>query len=231
MDETASGLTLYQAGQNEEAIKVLRGAVKRNKNSLSAWHYLGFALEKKGKAKEARKAHEKAAKLGDQLLDKQLEQTSGRELLPHIVLPIRKQLEEAAESGERYVALNPNLSKSKREEWDTRNDGLRGFAEIASGISEIHAAKGVDVKPRILSKPEALYTEQARRHQTAGTVVLKVIFSAYGKVIGIRVVQGLPDGLTENAIKAARNMKFVPAIKDGKPASMYAQLEYTFSIY
>jgi TonB family protein len=234
MDETASGIALYQAGQNEEAVKVLRGAVKRNKKDLSAWHYLGFALEKKGDPKEARNGHEKAAKLGEQLLDLQLEQTSSTQEIPQVIAPIRTQLEEAAKSGERYVGLNPKLSKSKREEWKMRNDGLRGFADMAnpsSGLGKIHTAKELEKRARILSKPGAYYTEAARKNQTMGTVVLKVILSAYGKVIGIRVGQDVPDGLTASAIKAARKLKFIPAVKDGKFVSMYAQLEYTFTIY
>ena len=84
-DETARAISLYQQGQNEEAIASLRGLVKRNKNDLRAWHYLGLALEKKGDAKEARKAHEKAAKLGDQLLDNQLNQASSKEEISRFI--------------------------------------------------------------------------------------------------------------------------------------------------
>ena len=232
-DETSHAISLYQQGQNEEAIASLRGVVKRNKNDLRAWHYLGLAQEKKGDAKEARKAHEKAAKLGDQLLNSQLNQASSKEEISGAITPIRNQLVEAARSAERYVALNPSLSKSGREEWEMRTDSLRGFADIAnpdSGIGKIYTPKDVTVKARILSKPEPPYTDEARTNQVSGTVVLKVIFSAYGRVIGIRVVSGLPAGLTEAAIRAARQIRFIPALKDGKPVSMYAQLEYTFSI-
>jgi outer membrane biosynthesis protein TonB len=45
------------------------------------------------------------------------------------------------------------------------------------------------------------------------------------------VVQGLPYGLTEQAIAAARKLKFVPAMKDGKNVSMWIQLEYNFNLY
>jgi hypothetical protein len=36
---------------------------------------------------------------------------------------------------------------------------------------------------------------------------------------------------TTEAIKAARQIKFQPAIKDDKPASTYIQLEYNFNLY
>jgi len=91
--------------------------------------------------------------------------------------------------------------------------------------------KDVDTKPRLISKPEPVYTERARGHLVVGTVVLKVVFAASGKVTNIRVVQGLPDGLTERAIEAARKIKFIPAMREGKYVSMWMQLEYNFNLY
>jgi len=32
-------------------------------------------------------------------------------------------------------------------------------------------------------------------------------------------------------VEAARRIKFVPAMKDGKPVSMFMQLEYNFSLF
>ena len=91
--------------------------------------------------------------------------------------------------------------------------------------------KEVSVKARVLSKPEPQYTPEARGKQITGTVVLRAIFAANGRVVGIRVVSGLPGGLTEQAIYAARQIKFIPAIKDGRPVSMFIQLEYNFNLY
>ena len=80
--------------------------------------------------------------------------------------------------------------------------------------------KEVDVKARLLSKAEPAYTEEAREKRVVGTVVLKAVFTGSGQVTDIRVVQGLPHGLTEQAIKVARKIKFIPATKDGKYVSM-----------
>ena len=91
--------------------------------------------------------------------------------------------------------------------------------------------KEVDTKARLLTKPEPQYTTAARNHQIVGVVVLKVVFASSGKVTNIRVVQGLPDGLTERAIEAARKIKFIPASKEGKYVSMWMQLEYNFNLY
>src|SRR6185436_9330847 len=73
----------------------------------------------------------------------------------------------------------------------------------------------VGQRVRVVAKPEPQYTEEARRNQITGTVVLRVVFSRLGEVTNIRAVQSLPFGLTERAIMAARQIKFSPAIKDG----------------
>jgi TonB family protein len=91
--------------------------------------------------------------------------------------------------------------------------------------------KQVDSKAVIVMKPEPAYTEEARQNAITGTVVLKVVFSSDGSIINIRTITGLPYGLTENAIEAAKKMKFVPGVKGGKFISMWMQLEYNFNLY
>src|SRR5215204_6092697 len=97
--------------------------------------------------------------------------------------------------------------------------------------SRIFTGKEVTSKARLISKPEPQYTEDARKNQITGTVVLKVVFSSGGQVTNIRTVSGLPYGLTERAIAAARQIKFTPATKDGHQVSMWMQLEYNFNLY
>jgi len=91
--------------------------------------------------------------------------------------------------------------------------------------------KEVERKIRLGMKPEPLYTEEAKRNQITGTVILKAVFSSAGNVSNIRVVAGLPYGLTERAIDAAKKIKFIPAMKNGHYVSMWMQLEYNFNLY
>jgi TonB family protein len=95
----------------------------------------------------------------------------------------------------------------------------------------VWAVKEVEQKARLLSKPEPHYSEEARRNQITGTVVLRVVFSSSGEVSNIRAVSLLPFGLTERAIDAARQIRFVPATRGGRPVSVYMQLEYNFNLY
>ncbi|HLE62306.1 MAG TPA: energy transducer TonB, partial [Pyrinomonadaceae bacterium] len=89
----------------------------------------------------------------------------------------------------------------------------------------------VTQRARVLAKPEPQYTEEARRGQIMGTVLLRVVFSSSGQVTDIRTVQSLPLGLTERAIIAARQIRFVPALRHNRPVSVYMQLEYNFNLY
>jgi TonB family protein len=114
-----------------------------------------------------------------------------------------------------------------------RNDGGGGPGGGGGGTdyNRIFSGKDVNSKARVLSKPEPQYTEEARKNQITGTVVLRAVFTSGGQVTNIRSVSGLPYGLTERAIAAARQIKFSPATKDGRPVSMYIQLEYNFNLY
>lgn len=89
----------------------------------------------------------------------------------------------------------------------------------------------VDQRARLLSKPEPHYTEDARRNQISGTVVLRAIFASSGEVVQIQALSKLPFGLTEQAIAAAHQIRFVPAIKNGHAVSVWMNLEYNFNLY
>lgn len=84
---------------------------------------------------------------------------------------------------------------------------------------------------KVLLKPRANYTETAKKLNTQGKVVLRVTFLANGAIGSISVVSGLDDGLTEEAIKAARKILFLPARRDGFRYSVAKPVEYTFTIY
>jgi TonB family protein len=73
----------------------------------------------------------------------------------------------------------------------------------------------VKVKPLILAKPEPSYPEQARRSKVSGKVVVEAVLCSTGKVADVVVIKGLPEGLSERAVSAARLIRFKPGRKDG----------------
>lgn len=84
---------------------------------------------------------------------------------------------------------------------------------------------------KITSKPRPAYTEFARLKETSGTVSLRVTFLANGEIGKIRLIKGLPNGLSEQAIAAAMKIKFEPARKKGIPYTITRQVEYIFTLY
>lgn len=143
-----------------------------------------------------------------------------------------------AENDPRVRQFLSSVWLNKKEGLEVSDGPGEPFESIdQSSLSEagappkIHTGKVVDRKAQLGMKPEPTYTEFARAHQVTGTVVLKVVFSSNGMVTNIQVISGLPDGLSERAIDAARKIKFIPAMKDGKYVSMWMQLEYNFNLY
>jgi protein TonB len=106
-----------------------------------------------------------------------------------------------------------------------------GTGNNANDYNRTFKPSEVNQKARILSRPEPQYTEEARKNQVSGTVVLRAVFSSSGQVTNIRTVSGLPHGLTERAMAAARQIRFSPAMKDGRAVSQYIQIEYNFNLY
>jgi TonB family protein len=104
---------------------------------------------------------------------------------------------------------------------DGRSNG-HGAAVQTAGFSEQQVARG-GMRPQqaetgpattpveILSKPNPVYTEEARRLRLEGEVLLEVKFGANGQLHVNRVVRGMGHGLDEAAIEAANKMRFKPA--------------------
>lgn len=86
-------------------------------------------------------------------------------------------------------------------------------------------------KAVITFRPEPGYTKEAHNNNVYGVVRLRVVLNFSGEVTNLTVVKGLPDGLTEKAVAAARRIKFTPAEKDGREVSQYVVLEYNFNAF
>lgn len=115
-------------------------------------------------------------------------------------------------------------------------EDLKPKSGSGSGIGNGDSQKTVQTEEtatgiRILSKPRSNYTDAARKNGIEGDVRLRVIFLSSGEIGSISPVTTLPDGLTEQAIAAARQIKFIPATKSGVPVSVAKLVEYRFSIY
>lgn len=63
-----------------------------------------------------------------------------------------------------------------------------------------------------------------------GKAILRVEFRADGTIGDIKVVSSLNGGLDENAVEAARKIKFRPAMKGGQPVTFWSKVEFSFNL-
>jgi TonB family protein len=82
----------------------------------------------------------------------------------------------------------------------------------------------------ILSKPTPTYTEEARAKKIEGEVLLEVVFEATGRLRVLKVVRGLGHGLDDAAVRAAEQIRFKPALKDGQPSDSTAVVHIIFQL-
>ncbi|MGA2019087.1 MAG: TonB family protein [Candidatus Sulfotelmatobacter sp.] len=82
----------------------------------------------------------------------------------------------------------------------------------------------------ILSKEKPIYTEEARAKRIEGEVLLEAVFEATGKIRVLRIVRGLGYGLDDAAIRAAEQIRFKPALKDGQPSDSTAVVHIIFQL-
>ena len=123
------------------------------------------------------------------------------------------------------------LAQQKDGERGQPKSDIKEASTSSSQIADIvYKGSEVDKKAVIISRPEPAYTIKARKKGTAGKVRLRMVLTATGEVSDIKVLKSLTHGLTENAIEAARLIKFQPAMKDGREVSQYVTFEYNFGI-
>ena len=125
-----------------------------------------------------------------------------------------------------WVYLGASYVKLKRD-----NEAAKAFRKADGIRQKTPAPENVNNEFKITHKPRVAYTETARRNQTQGTIKLVVEFGADGKIGFVFPFRELPDGLTENAIEAARSIKFKSAMKDGRAVTSIKFIEYSFSVF
>lgn len=109
-----------------------------------------------------------------------------------------------------------------------------GFADSAPApeaqLKKVATKDPPTTPVEIVSKPKPNYTEEGRKLKIEGEVRLEVQFTATGEVHVIRILQGLGHGLDEQAVRAAEQIKFKPAQREGKAVDSNATLHIIFQL-
>ncbi len=79
----------------------------------------------------------------------------------------------------------------------------------------------------IKRKPQPIVSRSCSRFE--GRTRVRATFDKSGEVTDVELlVSSGCDGFDENAIKAAKKIKFKPALKNGEPVTITKQIEYAF---
>lgn len=82
---------------------------------------------------------------------------------------------------------------------------------------------------KCVSCPSAVYSEAATRAQIQGTVILTMTIDKKGRVKDVRVKQGLPFGLTQQAIEAVEGWRYLASKNaKGKKAEVRQEADVVF---
>jgi TonB family protein len=113
--------------------------------------------------------------------------------------------------------------------------GVRQGAFANAAAVETPHARPLVAQPKlvpveIISKPNPVYTQEARDLKIEGEVLLEVVFAAAGQLRVVRVERGLGHGLDEAAVRAAQQIRYKPALRDGQPYDSVATLHVRFQL-
>jgi TonB family protein len=122
-----------------------------------------------------------------------------------------------------------------------KSRGNGAVREVGFGGAGTQSADKVRAKPaetvavktlpaEITSKPSPTYTEEARKLRIEGEVLVEVVFESSGNLRVVRVVRGLGHGLDDAAIRAAEQIHFKPALREGQPTDSTAVLHIVFQL-
>ena len=85
--------------------------------------------------------------------------------------------------------------------------------------------------PRVISRSEPEYSEEARRAGVNTTILLSLVVDENGAPRDIKVDRGAGFGLDEMAMRAIEGWRFEPGTKDGQPFASPTHIEVGFRIY
>jgi periplasmic protein TonB len=100
-----------------------------------------------------------------------------------------------------------------------------------TGGGAVRPGSGVSV-PRVVREVKPQYTADAMRAKVQGKVWVEAIVMPDGNVGDAKIIRSLDSvfGLDQEALKAARQWKFVPGMRQGEPVPVIITIELTFTL-
>jgi periplasmic protein TonB len=112
---------------------------------------------------------------------------------------------------------------------DGRGPGIGPGSGGGTGGGPYRPGSGIE-PPRVQREVKADYTEDARRRNVEGEVVLEIVVRSDGTVGDVRLLQGLGAGLDDRAVQAVRQWRFSPARRLGAPVDVIVEVAVEFKL-
>jgi TonB family protein len=111
-------------------------------------------------------------------------------------------------------------------------DKTRAFVERLKRFSLLQVDQRAPdiVRPVQLNSPQPRYTKEARALKLQGSVLMAILVTENGDVDSVLVIRGLGHGMDEQAEEMARNLKFSPATRRGKPIPYWMKVIIEFNL-
>lgn len=82
--------------------------------------------------------------------------------------------------------------------------------------------------PIVVHRVEPVFPLVAEKARVSGTVIIRLVIDADGRMTDAQVIKPLPFGLSEAALEAVRKWRFKPATRGGKPVASIFSIPVTF---
>lgn len=106
-----------------------------------------------------------------------------------------------------------------------RTSALENYIDFGSDRNNLSYQR-----PVLLNFPMPHYTETARQNRVQGKIRAAVLINEKGAVSSVILLSHLPDGLDDQSILAARQLKFEPATRAGKPVPFWQKVDVEFHL-
>src|SRR4030095_13602665 len=87
---------------------------------------------------------------------------------------------------------------------------------------------GAVTPPRVVSYTYPSFTNEARSRNVEGFVTLEAGFDITGSFRVLRIAKSLGFGLDERALAVLPEWRFLPALQNGSPTAVIAQIDVEF---
>jgi periplasmic protein TonB len=101
---------------------------------------------------------------------------------------------------------------------------------LAAAAGALDPCEDPPAKPRPRNVPQPAGTEAARAAGVEGKVRVQLTVDESGRVVDVKLLQGLGYGLDEAALSAARQAEFEPAVRCGKPSRATFNISMRFTL-